>query len=195
MNLKKEEKQQIYNLLKTADSFILGYRRNIFAGEPQFSDDEEITEESGSAGDASATEQASAGTSFTTAQASASAPEKSSIAQVSSPAQQASDETQNHSLTLDELNAKMLRCTRCSLARTRNNVVPGQGVPNPLVLVIGEAPGADEDMKGLPFVGKAGVLLDKMLGAINLSRTTNCYIENTVKCRPANHFWKRRFIF
>ncbi len=184
MNLKKEEKQQIYNLLKTADSFILGYRRNIFAGEPQFSDDEEITEESGSAGDASATEQASAGTSFTTAQASASAPENSSIAQVSSPAQQASDETQNHSLTLDELNAKMLRCTRCSLARTRNNVVPGQGVPNPLVLVIGEAPGADEDMKGLPFVGKAGVLLDKMLGAINLSRTTNCYIANTVKCRP-----------
>ncbi len=58
------------------------------------------------------------------------------------------------------------------------------GVENPLVLVIGEAPGQEEDVKGLPFVGPAGQLLDKMLGAIQLSRNTNCYIANIVKCRP-----------
>ena len=92
--------------------------------------------------------------------------------------------TENSGLTIDELNAKILRCTRCGLARTRNNVVPGMGVMNPQVLVIGEGPGYDEDMQGLPFVGKAGVLLDRMLAAIGLDRKTNCYIANIVKCRP-----------
>jgi len=87
-------------------------------------------------------------------------------------------------LSLDELNVKILRCTRCGLARTRNNVVPGMGVQNPEVLVVGEGPGHDEDMQGLPFVGKAGVLLDRMLAAIGLDRKTNCYIANIVKCRP-----------
>jgi len=52
------------------------------------------------------------------------------------------------------------------------------------VLVVGEGPGADEDAQGRPFVGKAGQLLDKMLAAISLSRGTNCYIANVVKCRP-----------
>ncbi|SFI50999.1 DNA polymerase [Treponema bryantii] len=92
--------------------------------------------------------------------------------------------TENLGLTIEELNAKILRCTRCGLARTRNNVVPGMGVMNPQVLVIGEGPGYDEDMQGLPFVGKAGVLLDRMLAAIGLDRKTNCYIANIVKCRP-----------
>ena len=58
------------------------------------------------------------------------------------------------------------------------------GVENPDVLVIGEGPGYDEDKQGLPFVGKAGILLDKMLAAIGLDRKTNCYIANIVKCRP-----------
>jgi DNA polymerase len=62
--------------------------------------------------------------------------------------------------------------------------VPGVGVTNPLVLVIGEGPGAEEDARGEPFVGPAGQLLDKMLAGIYLSRTTNCYIANIVKCRP-----------
>ena len=92
--------------------------------------------------------------------------------------------TETGGITLDELNAKILRCTRCGLARTRNNVVPGMGVEHPDVLVIGEGPGQDEDMQGLPFVGKAGVLLDRMLAAIGLDRKTNCYIANIVKCRP-----------
>lgn len=88
------------------------------------------------------------------------------------------------SLSISELNNKIIRCTRCGLARTRNNVVPGMGVEHPLVMVIGEGPGYDEDMQGLPFVGKAGMLLDKMLNAISLDRKTNCYIANIVKCRP-----------
>ena len=91
---------------------------------------------------------------------------------------------ETHGLTLDELNSKILRCTRCGLARTRNNVVPGMGVEHPDVLVIGEGPGHDEDVQGLPFVGKAGILLDRMLAAIGLDRKTNCYIANIVKCRP-----------
>ena len=57
----------------------------------------------------------------------------------------------------------------------------------PLVLVIGEGPGADEDASGRPFVGKAGQLLDRMLGAVDLSRETNCFIANVVKCRPPNN--------
>jgi DNA polymerase len=65
--------------------------------------------------------------------------------------------------------------------------VPGEGVSEPLVMVIGEGPGADEDSQGRPFVGKAGQLLDKMLTSINLSRTTNCFIANVVKCRPPNN--------
>jgi DNA polymerase len=55
------------------------------------------------------------------------------------------------------------------------------------VVVIGEGPGADEDSTGRPFVGRAGQLLDKMLGAINLDRNTNCFIANVVKCRPPNN--------
>ncbi len=75
-------------------------------------------------------------------------------------------------------------CTRCGLCAARQTPVPGVGPESPLVMVIGEAPGADEDAKGEPFVGKAGELLDKMLAAIGLSRETNCFIANIVKCRP-----------
>lgn len=87
-------------------------------------------------------------------------------------------------LSIQDVNDKVLKCSRCGLNRTRTNVVPGEGVSNPLVMVIGEGPGYDEDMQGRPFVGKAGMLLDKMLAAIQLSRETNCYIANVVKCRP-----------
>jgi DNA polymerase len=62
--------------------------------------------------------------------------------------------------------------------------VPGEGVPHPLVLVVGEGPGADEDAAGRPFVGKAGQLLDRILSGIGLSRDKNCFIANVVKCRP-----------
>ena len=75
-------------------------------------------------------------------------------------------------------------CTRCILSEKRTNTVPGMGPLHPAVLVIGEGPGAEEDRLGLPFVGPAGQYLDKWLDAIDLSRDTNCYIANIVKCRP-----------
>ena len=78
----------------------------------------------------------------------------------------------------------MTSCTRCALHRGRKHAVPGEGAAHPLVLVIGEGPGAEEDATGRPFVGPAGQLLDKMLKAIELDRATNCFIANVVKCRP-----------
>lgn len=76
------------------------------------------------------------------------------------------------------------RCMKCRLAAGRTRSVPGQGAAHPIVMVIGEGPGAEEDRTGLPFVGPAGQLLDKMLGSIGLSRQENCFIGNMVKCRP-----------
>ena len=77
------------------------------------------------------------------------------------------------------------KCKRCGLCETRNNVVFGTGCNDrPLVMVIGEGPGENEDLQGLPFVGKAGQYLDRWLAAISLNRETNVYITNTVKCRP-----------
>jgi len=86
--------------------------------------------------------------------------------------------------TLELIRNGVCNCTKCPLAQTRENAVPGEGVPRPLVLVVGEGPGADEDETGRPFVGRAGQLLDKMLESIGLSRGTNCFIANIVKCRP-----------
>lgn len=86
--------------------------------------------------------------------------------------------------TLATIAEKIAACERCQLCATRKNTVPGIGASSPSVMVIGEGPGADEDAKGEPFVGKAGQLLDKMLYAIGLSRNTNCFIANIVKCRP-----------
>jgi DNA polymerase len=86
--------------------------------------------------------------------------------------------------SLEQVAADVRVCTGCRLCKTRINAVPGEGVPRPLVLVIGEGPGADEDSSGRPFVGRAGQLLDKMLKAIDLSRESNCFIANVIKCRP-----------
>ena len=76
-----------------------------------------------------------------------------------------------------------LNCTRCGLCETRHNVVFGVGPRDADVMFIGEGPGEQEDLKGEPFVGAAGKLLDDMLSIIDLSRE-NCYIANIVKCRP-----------
>lgn len=96
---------------------------------------------------------------------------------------QSQDEPSSDS-TISHIAKKIAECKRCALCANRHNVVPGMGVENPLVLVIGEGPGEEEDKQGLPFVGPAGQLLDKMLAAISLSRSKNCYIANIVKCRP-----------
>lgn len=94
------------------------------------------------------------------------------------------DAPKQEAVTLESVALKIASCNHCALCKTRNNTVPGTGVKAPLVLVIGEAPGADEDLRAEPFVGKAGQLLDKMLCAIQLSRASNCFITNVVKCRP-----------
>ena len=170
--MKANEKQLIYTLLKTADAYECGYTRDKFASMPEFEDDVE-SEVQMSGSNPNMTNNVSQNLTNNASQ---------NITQESIP-NMTQDSTTNP-LSLDELNAKILRCTRCGLARTRNNVVPGMGVQNPEVLVVGEGPGHDEDMQGLPFVGKAGVLLDRMLAAIGLDRKTNCYIANIVKCRP-----------
>jgi DNA polymerase len=86
--------------------------------------------------------------------------------------------------SLEAVAAGILACTACPLHATRIRAVPGEGVTRPLVMIIGEGPGADEDASGRPFVGKAGQLLDKMLTSVGLSREKNCFIANVVKCRP-----------
>ena len=87
---------------------------------------------------------------------------------------------------LDELKRSCLSCTRCGLCETRTNVVFGVGPENTGVMFIGEGPGEQEDLRGEPFVGPAGRLLDDMLSIIDLGRH-NCYIANIVKCRPPHN--------
>ncbi len=127
----KDDKQKIFNLIKTSSAYALGYEDTTLNFQPSFEDD---------------------------------APETVS--------------------TIDSIAQKIKSCKRCMLCTNRKQTVPGTGCKTPLVLVIGEGPGEEEDKQGLPFVGPAGQLLDKMLCAIQLSRNTNCYIANIVKCRP-----------
>lgn len=77
-------------------------------------------------------------------------------------------------------------CTRCPLHQGRHTIVFGQGDPNARLMFVGEGPGADEDAQGLPFVGRAGQLLNNMIAAMGLSRE-QVYIANVVKCRPPNN--------
>ena len=94
------------------------------------------------------------------------------------------DGGENREKRLEDLARQVSVCTRCDLAMTRTNTVFASGDPySPLVLV-GEGPGENEDATGLPFVGRAGKLLDDILGAVELSRD-QVYLTNTVKCRAA----------
>ena len=86
----------------------------------------------------------------------------------------------------DELRACVAGCTRCALSQSRTNTVFGVGNPDADWMIIGEAPGAEEDRRGEPFVGRAGKLLDQMLIAIGESRD-NVFIANILKCRPPNN--------
>ena len=85
-----------------------------------------------------------------------------------------------------ELRECVASCTRCELAQSRTNTVFGVGNPQADWLIIGEAPGAEEDRRGEPFVGRAGQLLDQMLLAIGQSRES-VFIANILKCRPPNN--------
>lgn len=84
---------------------------------------------------------------------------------------------------LEELKKEVLKCSRCGLAKTRLNVVFGTGDPKASLMFVGEAPGADEDAQGLPFVGRSGQLLTKIIEAMGLKRE-DVYIANILKCRP-----------
>ena len=86
--------------------------------------------------------------------------------------------------TWESLRAEVLACTKCTLHGSRTQGVFGVGSREAQWLVVGEAPGAEEDRRGEPFVGRAGHLLDAMLKAIGLSRGSNVYIANVLKSRP-----------
>ena len=88
---------------------------------------------------------------------------------------------------LEQIRQKCLNCDKCLLCKTKTNTVFSAGVPNSKIMLIGEAPGYYEDMQGEPFVGKAGQLLDKILGCVGFSRKENIYICNTLKCRPPDN--------
>ena len=89
-------------------------------------------------------------------------------------------------LNWETLEAACKSCTKCPLCQTRHNVVFGVGPHDAEVFFIGEGPGEQEDLRGEPFVGPAGRLLDEMLSIIDLGRE-NCYIGNIVKCRPPHN--------
>ena len=84
----------------------------------------------------------------------------------------------------EALREQCLQCRACELCKTRTNVVFGVGNPRARVMFVGEGPGENEDLTGEPFVGRGGKLLDQYLQAVGLSRSTNIYIANIVKCRP-----------
>jgi DNA polymerase len=89
--------------------------------------------------------------------------------------------------TVADLNPHCNRCFRCDLGQTRTHAVVGRGNPTASIMIIGEGPGQNEDETGLPFVGKAGQLLDKILASVHLDTEQDVYICNIVKCRPPNN--------
>lgn len=88
--------------------------------------------------------------------------------------------------SLQELNSLICECQKCALGKTRTKFVFGVGNPNTKAMLIGEAPGHDEDLQGEPFVGRAGKLLNDILKAINFARE-DVFIANILKCRPPNN--------
>ncbi|MCK4294649.1 MAG: uracil-DNA glycosylase [Planctomycetes bacterium] len=84
---------------------------------------------------------------------------------------------------LEKIADEVNQCRKCGLGSLRTNAVPGEGNPNARIMFVGEAPGADEDAQGRPFVGRAGQLLDKVIAACGLKRS-DVFIGNILKCRP-----------
>jgi DNA polymerase len=109
-----------------------------------------------------------------------------SRAEPESPETEPEQETAAQSLDWDGLRASVSACTRCELSQSRTNTVFGVGNTDADWMIIGEAPGADEDRRGEPFVGRAGKMLDEMLRAIGQSRDS-VFIANILKCRPPNN--------
>lgn len=96
----------------------------------------------------------------------------------------ASEGGENREERLGELARQVAVCTKCDLSMSRTNTVFGSGDPHSPLMLVGEGPGENEDATGLPFVGRAGKLLDDILAAVDLTRD-QIYLTNTVKCRAA----------
>ncbi|UCC96477.1 MAG: uracil-DNA glycosylase [Phycisphaerales bacterium] len=90
------------------------------------------------------------------------------------------------STELEKIAAEVRQCRKCDLGTLRTNAVPGEGNPDARIMFVGEAPGADEDAQGRPFVGRAGQLLDKIIEACGLKRK-DVFIGNVLKCRPPDN--------
>ena len=88
--------------------------------------------------------------------------------------------------TWEELEKSIINCNKCKLCKTRQNIVFGVGNKNADIMFIGEGPGADEDMQGIPFVGKAGKLMNMAFEGLGINRS-EVYIANIVKCRPPSN--------
>ena len=91
-------------------------------------------------------------------------------------------------MSLGEFKKEVLHCNECPLARTRKHLIFGEGNSHAPILIIGEAPGRDEDLQGRPFVGKSGQLLDKILDACGFNRDDHVYISNIIKFRENLNF-------
>ena len=159
------EKEKIYNLLRAVSDNIYGYKSPEFEERPCFEDDVFLSEAAASVSSVSPFDSG-----------------ETVVSHDSNDFDGSNDS--NGKLSLEKIAARISMCNRCRLCEGRNHTVPGQGVEHPVVLVVGEGPGEEEDKQGMPFVGPAGKLLDKMLASISLSRDVNCYIANIVKCRP-----------
>ncbi len=177
--MKAQEKNLIFNLLKTASDNFYGYTSPEFMEKPEFLDDKELEPEKN---DEKISVEKAEDTKTNAMEENNGSPEN--ICPEETPEIQPEENNSFHGMTIEAVNKKILECSKCRLSQKRTRIVPGQGVEHPDVLVIGEGPGEEEDKQGLPFVGPAGKLLDKMLNAIQLDRSVNCYIANTVKCRP-----------
>lgn len=92
----------------------------------------------------------------------------------------------NVAMELDKIARQVCKCCECGLGETRTNGVPGEGAPDARIVFVGEAPGADEDAQGRPFVGRAGQLLEKIINAMGLQRG-DVFICNILKCRPPDN--------
>ncbi len=114
-------------------------------------------------------------------------PARESVPAVVPPVDDATRAARIAALSWDAFAADVDACTACGLCKTRHKSVPGVGDVNAEWLFVGEAPGAEEDARGEPFVGQAGRLLDNMLAALGMARGRNVYIANVLKCRPPNN--------
>ncbi|PID45431.1 MAG: uracil-DNA glycosylase [Proteobacteria bacterium] len=85
---------------------------------------------------------------------------------------------------METLKNEIENCRKCGLCKTRNRVIFGEGNPNAEIMLIGEAPGGDEDRTGRPFIGRSGQLLDRILAACGFNREQHVFISNIVRCRP-----------